>query len=403
MFTNVPIAEAINIICRNVYHHPTIPSPPFNDATLRKLLLACTSGCPFLDHQGKIYKQNDGVPMGSPLGVTFANYYMCNLENEVSESDPTLKPTIYCRYVDDCFLVVETQHQLDRLVDAFQSNSVLNFTIEKSSNHTFHFLDVNIEQQEGIFKTDVYKKDTNSGINLHTDSECPETYKNSTVRAMIHRTHKICSSDKLESSLNALQQVFVNNGYSNKTFNKILSDYKTKLRANPTSLNANSLANSNENLAEHDTADAHTSAGGAERASVSPNGSADHLNAPFESDNPHVSPSSESDVPRLEASSESDIPRPGTSSESDIPRPGTSSESGIPRPGANSESEIPSPGASSASDISRTGASSDSDIPHLEAASESDVPRSSPSLESDNRLGSIRTSITIPTRQTKEF
>ena len=50
----------------------------------------------------------------SPLGVTFASYYMTDLENKIFENDPTLKPTIYCRYVDDCFLVIESNDHLQR-------------------------------------------------------------------------------------------------------------------------------------------------------------------------------------------------------------------------------------------------------------------------------------------------
>ena len=68
--------------------------------------------------------------MGSPLGVTFANFYMANLENRVFESNPELKPNVYCRFVDDCFLIVNENNDIEKLINAFKSNSVLNFTNE---------------------------------------------------------------------------------------------------------------------------------------------------------------------------------------------------------------------------------------------------------------------------------
>ena len=94
--------------------------------------------------------------MGSPLGVTFANYHMTELENKTFENDPNLEPTIYCRCVIDCFLVIESSNQLQRLFEAFRSNSVLNFTSEESVNKSFHFLDVDRVQQNATSTTDVY-------------------------------------------------------------------------------------------------------------------------------------------------------------------------------------------------------------------------------------------------------
>ena len=48
-----------------------------------------------------MYRQIDGVTMGSPLGSTLANifvgYYESKLFNEIS------KPTVYYCYVDDTF------------------------------------------------------------------------------------------------------------------------------------------------------------------------------------------------------------------------------------------------------------------------------------------------------------
>ena len=74
---------------------------------------------------GKLYTQKDGVAMGSPLGVTFANFYMINLENKVFRDQPNLKASIYCRYVYDCFIIDESSHQLNEILTAFKNESVL--------------------------------------------------------------------------------------------------------------------------------------------------------------------------------------------------------------------------------------------------------------------------------------
>ena len=85
LFTNVPVNETIDIICKNIYRNSNLPPLPIPEKTLRELLTSCTTECPFENFDGKLYAQIDGVSMGSPLGVTFANYYMTNLENTIFE------------------------------------------------------------------------------------------------------------------------------------------------------------------------------------------------------------------------------------------------------------------------------------------------------------------------------
>ena len=44
--------------------------------------------------------------IGSTLGPTFANYYMAHLEENAFDNYRDLVPTVYARYVDVIFLVV---------------------------------------------------------------------------------------------------------------------------------------------------------------------------------------------------------------------------------------------------------------------------------------------------------
>ena len=193
LFTNVPVRETIEIICRNAYNHPTLPKPPFNEEDLKKLLLLCTTRCPFTNSDGRMYLQRDGVSMGSPLGVLFANYYMTHVENAVFAEQPDLKPLVYCRYIDDSFLLLSNEDELPRIISAFRANSSLNFTYEIGQNNRINFLDVTIDQSQGTLHTSVYRKPTNPGIYLNPNSECPARYKEGTIKALIHRTFKISS------------------------------------------------------------------------------------------------------------------------------------------------------------------------------------------------------------------
>ena len=72
LFTNVPVVETADIILHYVYENHDLPAPRLPRTVLRELLLLCTKEAPFLSPSGQLYKQVDGVAMGSPLGVLFA-------------------------------------------------------------------------------------------------------------------------------------------------------------------------------------------------------------------------------------------------------------------------------------------------------------------------------------------
>ena len=80
---------------------------------MEELLLICTSKAPFRCPQGKLYVQHDGIAMGSPLGVLFANAFMSAIEEVFRDND--LVPQIYCRYIDDLFVCARSQNQIEEL------------------------------------------------------------------------------------------------------------------------------------------------------------------------------------------------------------------------------------------------------------------------------------------------
>jgi hypothetical protein len=72
----------------------------------KSLLTLCTTKTPFRNINGDLYIQTEGVSMGNCLAPSFANYYMCHLENMIFEAFPGLKPPMYVRYVDDICVII---------------------------------------------------------------------------------------------------------------------------------------------------------------------------------------------------------------------------------------------------------------------------------------------------------
>ena len=99
LFTNVPLAETIEICTETLYdgHRPT---PVILKHVFIKFMKIATTSVEF-SFYNIMYRQIDGFAIGSPLGPALVNifvgYHELKLFNKIS------KPTIYCCYVDDTF------------------------------------------------------------------------------------------------------------------------------------------------------------------------------------------------------------------------------------------------------------------------------------------------------------
>ena len=228
LFTNVPLVRTIDMILQYVYHHPALPPLKLPKDILKELLLACTTEAPFRCPEGNLYVQRDGVAMGSPLGILFAQAFMSNIE-EIALRNQSVKPHIYCRYLDDIFVCVDNMYLLEELRSSLQENSGLNFSVELNSNHRLPFLDVLVEATPEDFMTSVYRKPTNMGKCMNGEGECTDGYKKGVIRAYVRRAISISTSwQLLHAELHHLRQMLVNNGYSNTDFDNITADLLDK-------------------------------------------------------------------------------------------------------------------------------------------------------------------------------
>ncbi|XP_066937052.1 uncharacterized protein [Macrobrachium rosenbergii] len=166
-----------------------------------------------------MYRQKDGIAMGSPLGILFANFYMGTVEEHVLER--IQQPKKYARYINDVFIQADNEEEVEVLHQTFQQCSVLNYTVEFSTDDRVPFLDVMVTKTEWNLKTSVYTKSTNLGLCLNRDRECPAGFKNTTVRTFIRRALSHCSTwQDTNKEFEHAAQMLVNNGFTNKLINK---------------------------------------------------------------------------------------------------------------------------------------------------------------------------------------
>ena len=241
LFTNVPIDKTIDVILKHVYNHPTITPPKIPSDLLRKLLELCTKEAPFRSPEGKMYLQIEGVAMGSPLGPTFANFYMGELEENIFRNVME-KPLIYVRYIDDIFVLVSGEDKLVQLRNTFQEHSVLKFTYELGVDGRLPFLDVQVNKSGTKFKTSVYHKPTDQGKCLNNKSECPDKYKLSVINNYLNRAYKISDSwSNFHHEVLHIKQVLVNNNYPNALVDTQLKKFLDRKLSNENNMQSKNL------------------------------------------------------------------------------------------------------------------------------------------------------------------
>ena len=191
IFTNIPLNETINNCVSDLHNK--------NDGKLSKrdffkLLETATSESSFIfDYLH--YKQVDGVAMGSPLGSTLANAFLCHYEQEWLDNCPIhFKSVIYKRYVEDIFVLFSSKEHLQLFVDyRKKQHKCLKFTSEEENDNSFSFLDIKVIRHNQQFKASVYRKPTFSGVFTHYESYGDQTYKKSLIDTLLFRCFPICS------------------------------------------------------------------------------------------------------------------------------------------------------------------------------------------------------------------
>ena len=175
-------------------------------------MLIATRGVEF-SFNNQMYKQVDGVAMGSPLGPALANIFLGFHESRLF--DNTVKPGVYFRFVDDTFAIFGSELGCDHFQEKLNLlQPALKFTVEKEQNNSLNFLDVLVEKEGTGFLTSNYRKPTFTGQYIRSNSFSSKMRKISSITTLLHRALMICSKAKLGSELDKIKQLLIENGYS---------------------------------------------------------------------------------------------------------------------------------------------------------------------------------------------
>ena len=134
--------------------------------------------------------------MGSLLGPSFANIFMCALEQSfLSNCHLHCKPLLYRRYVDDTLCIFKNKSQAESFLQYFnQQRPNISFTYELEAKNLLQFLDVLIIHAGNVFSFNLYRKKTFTGLHTNFDSLSPIHYNVNLITVLIYCAYHICSS-----------------------------------------------------------------------------------------------------------------------------------------------------------------------------------------------------------------
>ena len=137
LLTNIPLDKTIDICIDSLYKDDQ-NTPRISKDVFRYLVTVVTKESFFMLNN-KVYKQTDGVAMGTPTGSHLANIVMCRFENKLLKDCPqSLKAVFYIRYVDDIFVMVSSLDQAEKFKMCLSSKHPnINFSLEKENDIFF--------------------------------------------------------------------------------------------------------------------------------------------------------------------------------------------------------------------------------------------------------------------------
>ncbi|XP_049831381.1 uncharacterized protein LOC126272518 [Schistocerca gregaria] len=223
LYTNIPVDDTINIIRNNLLKHMKLSMAEICEL-LELLTLVLSYN--YFSFNNKIYRQKDGLAMGSSLAGMLADIYINHLEQTFFEANSHINSKIiyYKRYVDDTIILFDgTNEEIDTLATKMSSmHKNIKFTVEHETNSSINFLDVKITNKNHKHQFEIYRKPTSTDVCINSSSCHPNQHKMAYFRSTLNRLHKIpLEPVKKEKEISIIKTIASNNGYDPLIIDKL--------------------------------------------------------------------------------------------------------------------------------------------------------------------------------------
>ncbi|KAK6764092.1 hypothetical protein RB195_024426 [Necator americanus] len=161
--------------------------------------------------------------MGQRFAPDLAVCFMNRIEQPVIECHPQM----YCRYIDDCFIITSTQSEMDECFRTLNERSqYIKLTREQPKGGWLPYLNAQIKLNNGIASVKWYRKESWKNTLINAKSAHPNGMKKAIIRNMTKTATAMCTGGReREESLKLATSIASSNGYSRLKSN-IQSNYE---------------------------------------------------------------------------------------------------------------------------------------------------------------------------------
>jgi hypothetical protein len=189
----------------------------------KQMLLEFICECNYFQYADKIYRQTNGIAMGTNSAVNLANLYLLKLLDPLILNNPEI--TYYARFIDDLFFIFPNNLSLLNDFHLKLNNIIpdIKLTMEYSSTN-INYLDLNIHLQNSSLEFKIYQKPMNQFLYLPAHSTHPKSTKQSFITGEILRFKRLTTNNfDFMSQCRIFRYHLLRRGYSNSFLDPLFS------------------------------------------------------------------------------------------------------------------------------------------------------------------------------------
>jgi hypothetical protein len=193
MYHNIPRQQALAYL-KDKLNNTLIDTCSISADNIVSLVAECLNINHF-KHNGTIFFQKQGLPMGNRLSGILAELFIEKIINETYQILNMDRPTY--RYVDDLLIFTKNESDAQQIFTSFNDNPYgLKFTLELPENKEIAYLDFKLQiDNEGIAKFDFHRKPTRKDNFVNANTALPSRSIGNIIANERRRIKNRCSDN----------------------------------------------------------------------------------------------------------------------------------------------------------------------------------------------------------------